>query len=269
MLPSSLGGHFSRELSDALHFPAAMLLLRWLQLCFGQRIPALTLCAIAVIGLAVLEWLQAHVGRAAQWQDFWHGCLGLTLMHFWATLPKLLRYVLLLAGILYGGRELFATQLHYWQLQQSTPLLTTSPWLATSYGWQPIPGSSIERIVNPDRQLQFIVQLTPRQWQGMQWLNPGLDLASSEELCFSAMGSGLGNLQIRIDDGASVDYASRFHSSVRLYAQWQRFCVDLRTLTDLDKRPMDKQKMVAIYWFSKPQGPALQAWFALANVTVR
>lgn len=269
MLPSSLGGHFSRELSDALHFPAAMLLLRWLQLCLGRRISATYLAGLALLGLALLEWLQAKVGRAAQWQDFWHGCLGLLLMHFWADIHRLLRYLLLLSGILYGGREFFATQLHYWQLQQSLPRLTTAPWLATSYGWQAISGSPIERIINPDRQVQFIVQLQPQQWQGMQWLNPGLDLVLSEELCFSAMGSGFSELQIRIDDAASADYASRFHSSVRLYAQWQRFCIDLRNMTDRDKRLMNKEKIIAIYWFSQPRGAETSAWFALAHVTVR
>lgn len=269
LLPSSFSDHLSPGLSDALHFPAAMLLLRWLHLCFGHRIPAIILFTLAVISLALLEWVQALIGRAAEWSDFWHGCLGLILVHFWSKLPKLLRHLLLVFGMLYGGREFLSTQLYYWQLQESLPQLTTAPWLATSHGWQPISGSNIERIVNSNRQLQYIVHLKHQQWQGMQWQNPGLDLTSISELCFSAIGSGLIELQIRIDDTDSVDYASRFHSSIRLHEEWQRFCLDVRTLTDTNKRLMKKQDIVAIYWFSKPLSSEPQSWFALANVSAR
>jgi hypothetical protein len=154
------------------------------------------------------------------------------------------------------------------QAKLAAPNMMVKSFVPTAFGWHPIGESQLQTHPVSTSQFQLAVALKPQQWQGVQWLNPDLDLTPVKEMCFSARASTALQLMIRIDDRDSYHYQSRFNTSVKINNAWQRFCIDLTELKDLEQRPIDKKNIVVIYFFSQPVAKNQTGWFALADVSL-
>ena len=276
---------------DALHLPAAVLLMYWLSLFAGdqhrnadlqqlntspsyatrlrcrnqftaQLASITTLSAklfwarlwqptVAVLVLVVIEVIQGMIGRSGQWSDLWHGSLGILLFLSGRHLRWLGRVVLSLICILIASRDLFGYWLYQQQLHFTAPRLMTKPLLSSPFGWQPIAGSSIRQQVDVDGQQRLTVIVRGARYQGLEWRNPQLDFSAVTELCFSAISSQPMTLSLRIDDWKASDYNSRYNSTVAIGPNWQRYCLDISQLRSPSRRTLDKSALTSFYWFSK------------------
>lgn len=265
--PLSAHWRFVPLLTDALHTPAAAVLLLILQLWLRRYLRRQLILMVAFLLLVGIEVLQPLAGRAAEWHDVFNGMLGLALVWYWHHLSWLRRIISTGCALLLGAYGLISALLVQAQLKAALPDLMEWPLLDTAYGWQALPQSALLKQRLAQNKLQLTTRLSGQRWQGVVWQNPALDLTGIREMCFSARASQVLSLQIRIDDNSSYHYASRFDTSVQLQPGWQRFCLDLSSLTDKSQRQMDKSRLNQMYFFAK--SPTRDGWFNLAQVQLK
>lgn len=259
---------FLPELMDALHLPSAMLLMYCLNHWFGRYHRPNALFAVAISVLLLIEVIQPYVGRHGEWNDLLHGCVGVLLVRYWVKIQRFWRLLLVIAALLLSGRELLSAFAFQAYAKSALPNLMINPFLPTTFGWQAIAGSEFETQQTASSQLQFAVALQMPRWQGVFWRNPGLDFTLVQEMCFSARASSPLHLQIRIDDNDSYHYQSRLNTTVKLHNGWQRFCIDVSQIKDMQQRLLDKKNINTIYFFSQPASGNQGDWFALADVAL-
>lgn len=260
---------FQEELMDSLHFPAAILLIYCITMVFNKVTQQYFCIFLALSMLVILEIIQPHFGRSAQWQDVLNGLLGVLLFSVWKYFGCVAKLILLSTCLILSSVNLINAVYVYFHTQQNMPSLMYKTHVVTHYGWHPIADSNVKQTSNDNNEIQLSVRLTKDRWQGVYWQNPWLDFSKSHEICFSARASEKSTIQLRIDDVESHDYKSRYNNTIHVTEYWQHFCLEILNINDLNQRPLDKKRIRQLYFFSKAVSDTdKQPWFSLANVRI-
>ncbi len=246
-LPDRTGTRMQDTIWWWLHFPAWFLVVVSLQRLIGpvRRVP---LVLAVLVGVLLLEALQAITGRNPAWQDVWMGWLGAGCGLLWPFRSRLRYGIAIVALSLISSFPIVAAWYDIRQQHREFPLLASAASIGQTDRWR-ASGVRLERIGNVGQSGQAAWRVTidgEHPYPGFFMSEMPGDWAGYRQLQLDVVVPGSDSLKgyFRLMDRADVTYPDRYQTPLVMPPGAQQITVLLdQELKTPSGRPLDLSRV--------------------------
>lgn len=251
--PDWLDGELARAFANLGHIPFFALLTLLINSRFPlrQRVRRCLAISVAVLVLSIgLEWLQAQVGRSADWGDVLRNLTGAWLTIFWLQKPGLLVWLgrgAALAILALDIASLARVVSAEYRLANQLPVIASFEHEGRAEAWQSLAGK-VERVSEHSSEGSFAleVRLSTASYSGLALTRLARNWLGYEQLRFDLFNPGTESfaMTLRIHDARHESGAQRWRYSDRLNKKihvdpgWNHYSIDLQEVVNA---PQDRE----------------------------